>query len=139
MRIILTVSFFFLSKMVLLAAGIQGTIYSESGDPLPFANVYVKGTTNGTTSNSQGIYALELEAGSYEIVFQYVGYQAKIIKVDVPDRMYTLDVTLQSESIALSQIVVAADAEDPAYRVIREAIKKRKYYRNLLEGYSCDV
>ncbi|MEO1438318.1 MAG: DUF5686 family protein, partial [Bacteroidota bacterium] len=34
---------------------------------------------------------------------------------------------------------MAADAEDPAYRVIREAIKKRKYYRNLLEGYSCDV
>ncbi|MEO1438460.1 MAG: carboxypeptidase-like regulatory domain-containing protein, partial [Bacteroidota bacterium] len=88
MRIISTLFIFLLSTILLQAAGIQGTIYSESGDPLPFANVYVKGTTNGTTSNSDGVYALELEPGSYEIVFQYVGYQAKNITVDVPDRMY---------------------------------------------------
>ena len=57
---------------------LSGTINdSEFNDVLPFANVLAKGTTVGTTSDFEGKYTVELNQGSYTIVFSYLGYQTK--------------------------------------------------------------
>ena len=53
---------------------ISGKITNNANEPLPFATVYVKGTTIGTNSNEEGDYSLKLAGGEYELVFQYVGY-----------------------------------------------------------------
>ena len=50
-------------------------IDKEYNDILPFANVVVKGTTNGTTTDFEGNYALKLEEGVYTIVFSFIGYE----------------------------------------------------------------
>ncbi|MEM7105880.1 MAG: DUF5686 and carboxypeptidase regulatory-like domain-containing protein [Bacteroidota bacterium] len=121
------------------AGEISGVITSSNGEPLPFASIYVRGTTTGTNANQEGRYTLELDEGDYELVYQYIGYKELIKSVVITSGDLLLNVTLEPESYELSQIVVAADAEDPAYRVIREAIKKRKYYRELVESYNCDV
>ena len=41
------------------------------------------------------------------------------------------------EEVSLDEVVISADAEDPAYRIIRNAIKKRKYYLQQVENYMC--
>lgn len=122
-----------------LNAQITGTITDNKGEPLPFASVYVQGSSQGTTSNVNGDYRLELKPGNYQLVFQYVGYKQKILPVNLSAQSLKLDVQLQEEAIELSEIVVKADAEDPAYAVIRQAIAKRQYYRDLVEAYSCQV
>jgi Family of unknown function (DUF5686)/CarboxypepD_reg-like domain len=120
-------------------AQVQGVVTEAGGEPLPFATVYVQGTTVGTTTNLQGDYFLELEKGSYQLIFQYVGFRHHLEKVTVRGRPVQLDVVLEKESIQLQEIEVKANAEDPAYPIIRKAIAKRKYYLEQVGEYTCDV
>ncbi len=120
-------------------AQINGTVTDMEGEPLPFANVYLFGTTRGTTTNVEGEYFLELEPGNYQLVFRYVGYEQQIQEVELGTKPLRLDVKMAAESVNLQEVVVRADAEDPAYAVIRKAMAKRKYYRDLVDSYQCDV
>ncbi len=118
---------------------ISGKATDKNGEALSFASVYVQGTSRGTTTNFEGDYFLELDPGTYKIIFQYVGYKQWVETVKVGAEPISLDVVLEEESVLLNEIVVKANAEDPAYAVIRKAIEKRKYYRGLVEEFSCDV
>jgi len=46
-----------------------------NNEPLPFANVFIKGTTTGGTSDFDGNYTLSVPAGSHVLVFSFIGYQ----------------------------------------------------------------
>ncbi|MFN7117214.1 MAG: DUF5686 and carboxypeptidase regulatory-like domain-containing protein [Saprospiraceae bacterium] len=120
-------------------AQVNGIITDSKGEPLPFATVTVKGTSTGTTSNVNGKYQLDLKPGEYELVFQFIGYRQQTEKVRVNNTVTTLNVILQEQAVELGEVVIRANAEDPAYAVIRKAIEKRKYYRDQVEAYSCDV
>ncbi len=47
-----------------------------NNDPLPFANVLIKGTTKGTTSDFDGLFEIaDVEPGTYTLVFSFLGYE----------------------------------------------------------------
>jgi len=111
-----------------LHAQLTGLISSNTNEPLPFASIYVQGTTKGTTSNEHGRYQFDLSPGDYKIVCQYVGYEQKVF-----------DIKITGESVQLTEVVIKANAEDPAYPIIRKAIAKRNYYKELVQSYECNV
>ena len=119
-------------------AQLSGRIVDTKNEPLPFANVYIEGTTRGTTANTEGYYALDFADGTYRIVFQCIGYEKKTMDVKVKGKT-KFDVTLKPNDIELKEFVVKSNAEDPAYPIIRQAIAMRKTYRNQVKAYSCDV
>lgn len=120
------------------AATLTGKVTDENNQPVPFASVYIKGTTTGTTTNIEGNYSLELKPGRYEIVFKFIGYRQHTETVETGTQRIVLNVQLLPETVTLQQVTIKA-SEDPAYEVIRQAIKKRKFYLNQVEAYSCDV
>ncbi|GIV35195.1 MAG: membrane protein [Chitinophagales bacterium] len=115
---------------------LYGRVSDDSGKPLPFANVYVLGTTKGTTTNQEGRYQLALAEGTYTIVFHYIGFTKKSIAVDIAHADIELNVSLTPEDILLSEVVVSA-SEDPAYAVIRKAIEKRSSHYAQVQSYQC--
>lgn len=119
------------------AATLSGKLTGSDGSVLSYAAIYVKGTSQGTTTNEAGLYTLNLSPGHYSIIFQCTGYAQKTIETDITADK-TLDVVLHPTSIQLSEAVISG-AEDPAYAVIRKAIKKRKFYLDQVNAYSCDV
>ncbi len=128
-------SFFFISINFQSQTFILSGKISDKNEPLPFATILVKGTTNGTNSNINGLYALKLTAGTYEIVYQYVGYSKKIEKIELTENK-TVNVHLSADGVSLKEVEIKA-GEDPAYPIIRKAIKKRKFYLNQIEAYTC--
>lgn len=62
-------------------ATLTGVILDKEmfNDPLPFANVMIKGTKIGTTTNENGKYVLTLKPGSYTLLIGYLGYDTKEI------------------------------------------------------------
>ena len=132
-------TFLFLLFLNTITAQVYGTVTDKAGNALPFASVYVQGTTQGTTTNMQGEYFLELERGNYQLVFQFIGFGQKIIEIKYDGKKLLLNIELKEEAISLGEIEIKANAEDPAYPIIRKAIEKRSYYKKLVKSYECDV
>ena len=140
MRFTLTLSFF-LSLIFKLSAQqvtLSGKITDDQNHPVPFASVYIKNTTRGTSANAEGNYTLLLDPGNYDVQFKAMGFKQESRKINIT-KDQTQDITLQIEAYQLKNVVVKAGGEDPAYAIIRKAIKKRKYYLNQVNAYTCEV
>lgn len=84
------------------AQNVTGTV-SDSSGPLPGANVVVKGTTNGTTTDFDGKFTLNNVASDASLTVSYVGYVTKDVNVA---NQTTINVTLQQDSNQLNEVVV---------------------------------
>ncbi len=83
---------------------VSGSIISnDDGEPLVGVSIIVKGTTQGTVSDINGKYSIEVPSGESVLVFSFVGYQAQEIQVG---NQTVINITLKSDVTALSEIVV---------------------------------
>lgn len=126
-----------LSALRTLAGSVDGKVTDEDGEPVPFVSVYIEGTTLGTTTNSEGNYHLELKDGYHTVVFRYVGYKTEVRPLTVSGKT-DLDVTLKRVVFQLGEARVDG-SEDPAYRIMRLARSRRKFYQKQVREYSCKV
>ncbi|MDP6909123.1 MAG: carboxypeptidase-like regulatory domain-containing protein, partial [Flavobacteriales bacterium] len=139
MQFIKVILFLFLMCITLpgYTASVVGTVTDEQGDPVPFVTVYVEGTTIGTTTNSEGNYRIEVKNGFHTIVFRYVGYKTEIRPVTVSGQT-ELNVLLKRVVFQLGEAQVDGN-EDPAYRIMRLARSRRKFYQKQVRDFSCKV
>ena len=79
-----------------------------NNEPLAFANVLLKGTTIGTTSDFDGLYELNnLESGTYTIVVSFVGYETQEITVTVvTDKVTEVNVPMGASAASLDEVVI---------------------------------
>lgn len=119
---------------------IEGILQDEKGELIPFANVYVQGSTIGTTTNMEGVFILKTPNNqNLEIVFQYIGFIKKVVPVTFWDNKIQPIITLEKENFELSTFTVTANGKDPAYAIIKQAQKKRKKHLEQLDAYSGKV
>lgn len=118
---------------------LSGIVTEENGASIPFANVYIEGTSKGTTTNIEGKYTLELEPGTYIIVYRFIGFKQKKEQITIANSPVVKDLILSPEAYQLNEVKIVAGAEDPAYAIIRQAQKKRKDYANEVEEYKSNV
>jgi hypothetical protein len=123
-----------------LAALVKGKITDSKGVALPYATVYVKGSTVGTGSNAAGEYELNLEAGSYTIICQFIGFKQVSFTCSLTtDQTLVHDFKLPEENLDLKEVIVHSDAEDPAYAIIRKAIAKREYHLKQVKSFQASI
>ncbi|WP_299434012.1 TonB-dependent receptor [uncultured Maribacter sp.] len=95
---------------------IVGTLTDKevNNEPLAFANVLIKGTTKGATSDFDGLYEIaNVEPGTYTVVFSYLGYET----VEIPNvivesgKVTTINAPMSaSEGMSLDEVVVTTTA-----------------------------
>ncbi|MEM1359052.1 MAG: DUF5686 and carboxypeptidase regulatory-like domain-containing protein [Bacteroidota bacterium] len=125
------------SNFGLAAQSLSGRITdAETGEPLPFASIYVEQSKSGTASNADGYFQVKLAPGTNRVVFQYLGYQTQVKTVRGSQN---LDVELSSEALDLTEVEVLSGGEDKSYSVIRRAIAKADYHLNQLDRFEADV
>jgi hypothetical protein len=119
-------------------AQLTGTLTDANKDPIAFASIYIKGTYQGTTTNQNGSYSLQLgEFGTYEVVYQSLGYQPQTVSVVYKEKNQELDISLKEEVATLDTVVINTD-ENPANRVIRAAIANREMNRKKFSSYTAN-
>jgi hypothetical protein len=89
---------------------IRGTIIdAESRQPLPGANVILRGTRSGSTSDLNGSYVIQdISVGNYTVVFSYLGYE-RLFKTDIiisSDRTSFVHAELKPSSVSMESVVV---------------------------------
>ncbi len=82
---------------------VSGTILDEEGVPLPGVTILEKGTTNGTQSDFDGNYQINVKEGS-TLVFSYVG----MIKQEVVVTSSKINITMKDDVKELESVVVTA-------------------------------
>ncbi|MEO5966716.1 MAG: DUF5686 family protein, partial [Ferruginibacter sp.] len=133
MRLLFVFAFMCFSQ-ISKAQKVHGTVYSENGDLLPYASISVKGSTKGTSANNSGMFSLNLQAGKYTIICQHVGFAQGEKVIEIKDDV-EISFVLKDLNFSLPDVVVKTGAEDPAYAIIREAIKKRNTYGKESSSY----
>lgn len=115
MKSLMLRTIFFLFTLLFFVSGysqngyITGTVKDgEIGDVLPFAEIAVKDTDKGSTTDFEGKYSIELQPGTYTIVFSFVGYETKeITEVDVKSGEETyVNTTLNQAAGQLDEVVI---------------------------------
>jgi iron complex outermembrane receptor protein len=82
---------------------VSGIITDDYNDPLSTVSVSVKGTTNGTSSDLDGSYALSVTQGDV-LIYSFVGFNSKEVTMDGNS---TIDVVLYS-GVSLDEIVIGS-------------------------------
>ena len=98
----------FLSLNLFSQNSISGKITFED-QPFEMANVYLKGTTKGTSTDTNGNYTLKnITDGNYTIVVSSVGFTTQYKKVTLnSNQTKTLNFNLQEDASQLDEIVVS--------------------------------
>jgi hypothetical protein len=133
---------FFLSCFILsstFAGGIRGRISTNKGEALPYAGIGIKGTSNGTIANEEGIYEFNLAPGSYEIVVQYLGFKTLSKTVVVSNDFKDQDFVLEEQALNLKEANVGVGKEDAAYTIMRKAIAKSRFHQLQVRSYTARV
>lgn len=88
---------------------VQGKVTSEDdGAPLPGVSVIVKGTSIGTTTDTNGAYRIEVPEQNSVLVFSFIGYMTKESTVGTQT---TLDIALPVDVETLTEVVVVGYGE----------------------------
>lgn len=135
---LLFIIFLFGTVPLVFGGGIKGTITSDEGAVLPYATIYVRQTETGVASDTDGRYEVALTPGTYDIIYQYMGYESVTRRVTVADEFIEINITLKTHTIVLQNVTIRGD-EDPAYTVMRKAIAKAKYHTQQLDSYTARV
>ena len=107
-------------------AQIKGTVTDEKGNPLAFVTIFEENTYNGTTSNEQGKYQLNVkEVGKNKITFQYLGFKTQKIDIQTQTLPYLVDVKMREENFSLNEVVINPK-NNPANAIIKNAIANKK-------------
>jgi len=130
---------FLLNTGFVFAGGLRGRVKADDGATLGFTTIFVKQLGTGTAANADGFYEIPLPAGTYDVVFQYLGYETQERQVTIGEGFVELNVVLKTQVMVLQTVTVRAGNEDPAYTIMRKAIAKAKYHTQQLDGYTAKV
>lgn len=83
----------------------------ETGESLFGANVYIKETLKGTTTNPYGFYSLTVPDSAFTLVISYLGFVSQEFSI-VLDKNITRNINLKSSAIETSEVNVVAEKED---------------------------
>ena len=115
--------------IVFLLAGfsVQGqslTVAGEvtaDGSPLPGVSIFEKGTNNGTTTDSQGKFTLQVGSPNSVLTFSFIGYST----IERPvDNQTVLNIVMEEDITSLSEIVVTALGVQKEVKSLGYAVQK---------------
>ncbi|WP_400074857.1 DUF5686 family protein [Winogradskyella sp. R77965] len=132
MKIKLLIAFICLNVFSAIAqTKVSGYVFDESNQPIAFANVLFKGSTEGTITNEDGKFYLESDEKWETLIVSFLGYE--ILEVELPKSVnYDLKFVLKEEASSLSEVVIVTGkqskkaSENPAIRILKKIWERKR-------------
>ena len=141
MKLNILILFVFVSTSLQAQLTLKGKVVDESNNPLPFVNVFLKGTTDGTTTDDNGRFFFNTKKYRGTLEVSFLGFQTQTLKINQNTKF--LNIVLKEGSNVLEEVIVVTKPkkrlkkkENPAYRILKEIWKrKRKNGIDLFDYY----
>lgn len=97
-----------------------------SNESLPFANVFIKGTTIGVTTDMDGLYSISINEGNYILVFSFLGYKTieKNIIIKANETITVNQLMSAEEGVSLDEIKITASTSKETVNALLVEQKK---------------
>lgn len=141
LRSLLLVLLLFCSPALYGQIVFSGKILDEkSGEPIPNATTYIHEIRQGCVADLQGHFSLRVPAGSYTVEFRSMGYETLRRTISINADTHT-NIKLHENVLALKEVQVVGKKpkEDPAYRIMREVMRRVPYYEQIISGYEAEL
>lgn len=113
-----------------LSAQIEGVVTdSETGDPIPYLNIYYEGKGVGTVTDIDGKYSIAYHEGWNKLTFSMVGYSTQVLKVSSSTRKLNVEM---KPDLVLDEVVVKPKREkysrknNPAVEMMKKVIAAKR-------------
>lgn len=122
--------FFFLFSSVLFSqTKVGGKVIDETGEPVAFANVIFKNSTEGTTTDDNGRFYMESEAIYETLEISFIGYETQ--DIILTSRVnYNMSITMLEGNQQLKEVIVYAGKQskknNPAIDLLRKIWSKKR-------------
>ncbi len=131
MRFRLTLLFTLITFIVNAQYTLKGIIVDQNNAPLPFVNIVVKHTKNGTLTDFDGNFTIALKKNRNKLEISSLGYETLVKKVSIKTGF--LKIILREEANQLDEIIITTrpkkrlkKKENPAYKILKEVWKRKK-------------
>jgi len=84
-----------------------------NNNQVPIQNATVISGKNGTTSNANGFYSLQVQSKKdIQVIFQHIGYQNSIVKLQLkPGEIYELNPVINESEEQIAEVIVQANKQ----------------------------
>lgn len=121
-QILAALLLFVLTSLTALAQRtVTGTVSDPAGKGMPGVNVIVKGTSTGTTTDSNGQYNISMNEGATTLVYSFIGYSSQ--EVEVGNRS-SVDVSLTEDVTQLGEVVVTALGVERSTKALQYSVSE---------------
>lgn len=120
----------------LQAQTLGGRVMLNDTVPAAYATIYIPVTRQGTVTDSEGHYLVDLPSGKVEVEFSFMGYRTEKHQLEVDaSKSYSHDVNLEEQPLNLNDVYVTPTGEDPAVYILRKVAEQAKVNGKRLKHY----
>lgn len=130
--------FLLLNLMTIMAFAqtFKGVVMDNSGQPVPYAALYLNEMKSGFTADEQGHFETKLSQGQYTCEVSSMGFTSQSFTLQMPGHDYEKTIVLTERVYTLPEVNIVKRGEDPAYAVMRRAIARAPYHRTQVKGFT---
>jgi len=138
----LIIFFLFIVQLSISQTKVGGIVLDEMGEPVAFANVLFKDSSEGTITNDNGRFYMESDNTYTTLLVSFIGYETKEITL-TSKVTYNMNIVLAESSEQLDEVVVYFGKTDkknnPAIDILKKIwAKKRKNGVHMFKQYQFD-
>jgi len=137
-KLILFAAILSLISISAFSHNLKGIITDKDGNTIPYATVYIKNLSLGTTTNEEGKFEVAIEPGTYQVNFRCLGYKPKSDTIHVTKEVENIKVVMEVQMLQIQEVTVLGGGEDPAYPIMRKVIGLSYVHLNQISSYSAN-
>ena len=125
--------------LMIISATVFGQFFSISGkvtntsiEPIENVNIKVRGSVYGTATDANGNYVLQLEKGTFELIFTYVGYHTIKKNITITQNV-TLNTILEEDISVINEVELTTKRIDRSREIVREVIRILSLFRKQMK------
>lgn len=133
---LLSALFLIYAAITVRAQTVIGHVMLGEVTPAPYATIYIPALGQGTVSDYDGNYVLDVPRGRIEVEFSYLGYSTVKRELTIEEATtYVLDENLEEQPVSLGEVYVTPTGEDPALFILRKVAEHAELNRKSLKHY----